>query len=271
MFFGSFCFTNADVCVIIDKNREWGTLKMPRGSKALRFVGIVEVINSVFMLIWMLYLYIDYRTSPAKAFVDALNSNYGTIRLLIVIFQLYKLIIAAYVIKRGDYVESAIPIIFNGFLLAAASGAFLYYAVNDFMNVKNALNSVRYYITDYSMWRETTTLISASADMLLVIVMIVAGYMNKPKTVFVNSWGDPSKLPAVNNTPSYTQQEATQQDYYGGQYYDNAQVYDNTQGYGEQYYEQPQQDHCADGQYYDDGQYYEQPQEYYEQGDNTQQ
>ena len=249
---------------IVYSKKEWGTNIMPRGSRILRFVGVVELINSLVMFIWMLYLYFDYRTSPLKEAMDAINSSYGTIRLLIVVFELYKLIAAAYVIKKGDYYDSAIPIIVNGVILGIASGLFLYYATSNYIDVTKVLKYSMYLRLNYSTWREITVLVSASVDVLLMIAMILGGVMNRPKTVMVNSWGDPNRLPAVNSAPRYPQQEYQQNNYQGGDY-----AYQPQDQYGGQYYDGAQQ-YYDDGAYYDDGQgYYAQDQ--YTQGDQFQQ
>lgn len=224
---------------------------MPKGSRALRFISLIELVTSVGMLIWMVYLYFDYRSSPAKALMDALNSNYGMIRLLLVIYEAYKLGVAAYIIKRGDYAESASPIIVNGFILGGASGFFFYYAISDFINVRNLLNSGFRYL-DYSTWRETVTLISASIDLIAVVVIIVAGFMNKPKTVIVNSWGAGSHSTDKYNIPPAAPQSNPQPGYYNPQpgYYNPQQSYDSyapQDGYTQQdYYTQGTYDNSQD-------------------------
>ena len=61
---------------------------MFKGSRVLRFVGLMEIANSLVLFIVTLFVYFDYVSSPSKLDIDMLYKNFGVIRLLIAATEL---------------------------------------------------------------------------------------------------------------------------------------------------------------------------------------
>jgi hypothetical protein len=231
------------------------------GSAKMRFAGVVEMINSLIVLVYAIYLYYDYKTSPIRALIDTINSSYKTIVILILFFEAYKFGAAIFAYKKGDATEQSKSVMVNGIILMCMSAVWLYYAITTYSNTSR-LHTI---YTEYAGvgTREVVFIVSAVLDVICSLLFILAG-TNQDKvtvrTVVVNSWGDPNRLPAVNNQPAYPQQDYYQDSYGGEQYYDNTQQYYDDG----QYYDGSQQ-------YYDDGQGYDYAQDQYTQEDQSQQ
>ena len=235
---------------------------MFKGSKAVRFVGLVELANSLVMFIVLLFLYFDYASSASKNMIETLYSNYGVIRLVMVGFELYKLIIAGYAATKADYTESAMPLFVNSMILTLSSCALFYFSLKNYLDIKITMPV---FVPDYDLTKEIILLVSFGADILLMIMLFIASYMNRGKTVVVNSWGEGRGLEKYNlppqqypQQPQYTQpqQYYPQQDYGQQGYYDEntyAQdgytqdgCYDGTaEQYTQEYYEEPAQDYYS--------------------------
>ena len=242
---------------------------MFKGSRAVRFFGLVEIANSLVMFIMLLFLYFDYASSPSKSLIETLYSNYGIIRIVMVAFELYKLIIAGYASVKADYTESAMPLFVNAIILELSSCALFYFSLKNYLDINKTMPV---FVPDYDMTKEVILLASFGADILLMIVLFIASYMNHGKTVVVNSWGEGRGLEKYNLPPQYSQPQYPQytqpqqeyypqQDGYTQQYYDEN-TYSQDGYYDDGYTEQYTQDYTQE--YYDDS-----AQEYYPQDDEN--
>lgn len=247
---------------------------MFKGSRVLRFVGLVEIANSLVMFIVTLFVYFDYVSSPSKFYIDMLYKNFGIIRLLIAATELYKLIVAGYAAVRADNIESAKPLLVNSIILAGISGVWMFYLLSRYMDIKDKMPM---FVPDYNMNNEIILLVSVGADIALMALLFAGCVMNKSKTVVVNSWGEGRGLEKYNipptqarpQQPQYPQypQYPQQPQYQPQQNYAPQQEYYQQDGYTQQYYDE---NYYAQDGYYDD--YTEQySQQYYEDTAQTQQ
>ena len=141
---------------------------MFKGSRVLRFVGLVEIANSLVMFIVTLFVYFDYVSSPSKFYIDMLYKNFGIIRLLIAATELYKLIVAGYAAVRADNIESAKPLLVNSIILAGISGVWMFYLLSRYMDIKDKMPM---FVPDYNMNNEIILLVSVGADIALMALL----------------------------------------------------------------------------------------------------
>ena len=242
---------------------------MFKGSRVLRFVGLMEIANSLVLFIVTLFVYFDYVSSPSKFYIDMFYKNFGVIRLLIAATELYKLVIAAYAAVKADNIESAKPLLVNSIILAGISGVWMFYLVSRYIDIKDKMPL---FVPEYNMTNEIILLVSVGLDIALMVLLFAGCVMNKSKTVVVNSWGEGRGLEKYNipptqvrpQQPQYPQYTQPQQEYYPQQDYGQQEYYQQD-GYTQQYYDE--NTYSQDG-YYDDG-YTEQytqdyTQEYYD-------
>ena len=238
---------------------------MFKGSRAVRFIGLVELANSLVMFIVLLFLYFDFKSSPSKNMIEMIYNNYGVLRLVMVGFELYKLIIAGYASARADYTESSVPLFVNSIILTLSSCALFYFSLKNYMDIKDKMPL---FVPDYDMTKEIILMASFGADILLMIALFIASYMNHGTTVVVNSWGEGRGLEKYNIPPQYSQPQQPQypqytqpqQEYYPQQEYGQQEYYQQD-GYTQQYYDE--NTYAQDG-YYEDGYTESNTQEYYD-------
>lgn len=246
---------------------------MFKGSRVLRFVGLMEIANSLVLFIVTLFVYFDYVSSPSKFYIDMLYKNFGIIRLLIAATELYKLVIAAYAAVKADNIESAKPLLVNSIILSGISGVWMFYLVSRYIDIKDKMPL---FVPEYNMTNEIILLVSVGLDIALMVLLFAGCVMNKSKTVVVNSWGEGRGLEKYNipptqvrpQQPQYPQYpQYPQQPQYQPQqnYAPQQEYYPQQDGYTQQYYDE--NTYSQDG-YYDDG-YTEQytqdyTQEYYD-------
>ena len=246
---------------------------MFKGSRVLRFVGLMEIANSLVLFIVTLFVYFDYVSSPSKFYIDMLYKNFGVIRLLIAATELYKLIVAGYAAVRADNIESAKPLLVNSIILAGISGVWMFYLVSRYIDIKDKMPL---FVPEYNMTNEIILLVSVGLDIALMVLLFAGCVMNKSKTVVVNSWGEGRGLEKYNipptqvrpqqpqypQYPQYPQQPQYQpQQNYAPQQDYGQQGYYQQDGYTEQYYDE--NTYAQDGYY--DGYTEQYTQDYYEQ------
>ena len=142
----------------------------------------MELANSLVIFIVLLFLYFDFKSSPSKNMIEMIYNNYGVLRLVMVGFELYKLIIAGYASARADYTESSVPLFVNSIILTLSSCALFYFSLKNYMDIKDKMPL---FVPDYDMTKEIILMASFGADILLMIALFIASYMNHGTTVVV--------------------------------------------------------------------------------------
>lgn len=141
---------------------------MLKGSKRMRYSGIVEMANSVIVLLYALYWYYSCTTSP-----DAASVKHSTlIFLAVVVFQLYKLGVSWFATKAAFYSKNAHSMIINGGALTGLSLVWLYFAGS---NLHSSLISVLFIVT-------------AAIDIVCSHLFILSAFDNREKVNTVRTF-----------------------------------------------------------------------------------